>query len=123
MYVDKKNETNYAAAKDSSSYFYAGYAKDIKHVFSKLNVSYTDSAPQKNWTHVYAQNMTPVMKETIVRQKMMPNVKGMGLKDALYLLENIGVKVISKGKGKVINQSIPAGTPLMKGFTVLVELG
>jgi len=47
----------------------------------------------------------------------------MGLKDALYLLENMGVKVVVRGKGKIINQSIPAGTPLMKGFTMLVELG
>ena len=31
----------------------------------------------------------------------MPDVKGMGLKDALYLLENINIKVIMKGKGKV----------------------
>jgi cell division protein FtsI (penicillin-binding protein 3) len=53
----------------------------------------------------------------------MPNVKGMGLKDALYLLENVGVKVIAKGKGKVMNQSVPAGTPLSRGFTVVVELG
>ena len=53
----------------------------------------------------------------------MPNVKGMGFKDALYLLENTGIKVVVKGKGKIINQSIPPGTPLTKGFTVLVELG
>jgi hypothetical protein len=37
----------------------------------------------------------------------MPNVKGMGLKDALYLLENKGVKVVFKWKGKIITQSIP----------------
>jgi hypothetical protein len=30
----------YAAVKDSDAYFYAGYANDIKNVFSKLNVSY-----------------------------------------------------------------------------------
>jgi len=123
MYVEKKNATNYTVAKDNSAYFYAGYTKDIKNVFSKLNVSYRDSATQNNWTHVYAQDAMPVVKGTFVQQKIMPNVKGMGLKDALYLLENIGVKVVSKGRGKIINQSIPAGTPLTKGFTVLVELG
>jgi cell division protein FtsI (penicillin-binding protein 3) len=123
MYVEKKNVTNYAVIKDSSAYFYAGYTKDIKKVFSKLDVSYKDSAVQNNWTHVYAQDAVPVMKGTVVQQKMMPNVKGMGLKDALYLLENVGVKVVSKGKGKIINQSIPAGTPLTKGWTIYIELG
>ncbi len=123
MYIENKDATNYAAAKDSSSYFYAGYTKDIKNVFSKLNVSYKDSATQNNWSSVYAQNTIPVMKGALVQQKIMPNVKGMGLKDALYLLENIGMKVLVKGKGKIINQSVPAGTLLIKNFTVVVELG
>jgi cell division protein FtsI (penicillin-binding protein 3) len=123
MYVEKKNATNYAAVKDSSAYFYAGYTKDVRSVFSKLNVNYKDSATQANWTSVYVQDAMPVMKGNVVQGKLMPNVKGMGLKDALYLLENIGVKVVAKGKGKIINQSVPAGTPLTKGFTVVVELG
>jgi cell division protein FtsI (penicillin-binding protein 3) len=123
MYVEKKNPTNYALVKDSSSYFYVAGTKDVKNIFSKLNVGYKDSANQTSWTHVYAENAMPVVKGTAIPQKAMPNVKGMGLKDALYLLENMGVKVVVRGRGKVINQSIPAGTPLMKGFTVFVELG
>lgn len=123
MYVDKKNVTNYAIVRDSSAYFYAGYAKDIKNVFSSLNMEFEDSALQNNWTNVYARNLMPVMKGISVQGKLMPDVKGMGLRDALYLLENIGVKVVAKGKGKIINQSVPAGTPLTKGFTVVVELG
>ena len=123
MYVQRKEATNYAAVKDSNAYFYAGYTKDIKSVFSKLKVSYQDSAFNNNWVHVYPRNATPVMDGTNVQQKAMPNVKGMGLKDALYSLENIGVKVVSKGRGKIITQSIPAGTPLTKGWTIYIELG
>ena len=123
MYVDKKDASDYTVTKDSSAYFYAGYTKDIKNVFSKLNVRYRDSAMQTNWTNVYSQDAIPVVRGNIVQQKVMPNVKGMGLKDALYLLENIGVKVVTKGRGKIINQSIPAGTPLAKGWTIYVELG
>jgi len=47
----------------------------------------------------------------------------MGLKDALYLLESLGVKVVERGKGKILSQSIPAGTPLEKDWTIYVELG
>ena len=123
MYVEKKDATNYAMVKDSSAYFYAGYTKDIKNVFSKLSVDYKDSATLNNWTRVFARNAIPIMKGAAVQQKIMPNVKGMGLKDALYLLENIGVKVVPKGRGKIVDQSIPAGTPLVKGWTIYVELG
>jgi cell division protein FtsI (penicillin-binding protein 3) len=123
MYVEQKNATNCAITKDSSAYFYAGNTKDVKDVFSRLGVTYKDSAMQNSWTRVYPQDAVPVVKGTVVATKTMPNVKGLGLKDALYLLENMGVKVVIRGKGKIINQSIPAGTPLMKGYTVLVELG
>jgi cell division protein FtsI (penicillin-binding protein 3) len=124
-YVERKNSASYAFAKDSSSYFYAGYTKDVKQIFSKLNVNYGDSAVQNYWSRVYANNTTAqtVLKGNIVQKNLMPDVKGLGLKDALYLLENIGLKVMTKGKGKVTSQSIPAGTPLTKGWTVVVELG
>jgi len=54
--------------------------------------------------------------------QQMPDVRGMGLKDALYLLENLGLKVMMKGRGKVQTQSIVAGTPLTKGTPVTIEL-
>ena len=47
-----------------------------------------------------ASNYQPVIKSKYDKQQIMPNVKGMGLKDALYLLENMGLKVSVKGKGK-----------------------
>ncbi len=123
MYVEKKDVPNYAAVKDSSGYFYAGYTKDIKNVFSKLDMNYNDSTTQSDWSNAYSKNAVAILKGKNVKGKFMPNVKGMGLKDALYLLENSGIKVVVKGRGKIINQSIPPGTPLSKGFTVLVELG
>lgn len=52
----------------------------------------------------------------------MPDVKGMGLKDVLYLLENKDLKVMAKGRGKVIAQSINPGTPIAKGQVVTLEL-
>ena len=124
-YVERKNSAGYAFAKDSSSYFYAGYTKDVKQIFSKLNVNYGDSAVQNYWSRVYSNNATAqtVLKGNVVQKNLMPDVKGLGLKDALYLLENMGLKVMTKGKGKVTSQSIPAGTPLTKGWTVVVELG
>jgi len=62
------------------------------------------------------------LRGNTIRQQIMPNVKGMGLKDALYLLENMGVKVTIKGKGKIITQSVAPGTALAKGIKVMLEL-
>jgi cell division protein FtsI (penicillin-binding protein 3) len=122
MYVEKKNPSRYAGTKDSSGYFYAGFTKDIKNVFKAMNMAYRDSVAENNWASVYANNYQPVMKAATVRQQVMPNVRGMGLKDAVYLLENMGLKVAVRGRGKITMQSVAPGTALAKGVTVILEL-
>lgn len=58
-----------------------------------------------------------------VYKGIMPDVSGMTLKDAVFLLENYGVRVHIDGRGKVTGQSVPAGTRLAKGQTVTLQLG
>jgi cell division protein FtsI (penicillin-binding protein 3) len=122
MYVNQKAPNLYAAKKDSSTYFYAGNTGDIKNVLTTLNVNYSDSSLKGAWSNVFAVNYQPVIKENPTRKAVMPNVKGMGLKDALFLLESMGVKVSVKGKGKVTNQSVEAGRVLSKDIKVILEL-
>jgi cell division protein FtsI (penicillin-binding protein 3) len=122
MYVSQKVPVMYASRKDSSSYFYAGNTTDIKNVYGTLKMKYADSATKGEWSSVYASNYQPVIKASAISTKVMPNVRGMGLKDALYLLEKIGVKVNVKGKGKVMVQSVAPGTALSKGLSVMLEL-
>lgn len=121
-YVEKKAPTLYTAAKDSSSYYYAGATADIKQVYGSLGISYADSVASQPWASVYASNYVPVVRGNKTARGLMPNVKGMGLKDAVFLLENLGVKVSVKGKGKILAQSIAPGTMLIKGMKVVLEL-
>ena len=51
-----------------------------------------------------------------------PNVVGMGAKDAVYLLENAGLKVNLSGKGTVISQTITPGAKIVKGQTIGISL-
>ena len=96
MYVDKKDPSMYAAIKDSSGIYYAGNANDIKNVYQTMKIQYADSVAQNKWATVYAKNNQTVVKATTVREQIMPNVRGMGLKDAIFLLENMGVKSSSE---------------------------
>ncbi len=121
-YVVRKTPSFYAVVNDSTAYYYAGRTHDLKQVLRTLNVTYTDSALQQEWSSVYANNQQPKMKPVSVRSKVMPNVRGMGLKDALYLLESMGVKVAVRGKGKVMMQSVSQGTQLAKGITLIQDL-
>lgn len=53
---------------------------------------------------------------------VMPNVNGMGLKDAMFLLGNAGLKARVKGSGKVTSQSIQPGSRIGKGLMVDILL-
>ena len=59
----------------------------------------------------------------IVINGKMPDVTGMGIKDALFLLEQMGLKVMVNGKGAVVRQSILPGSLITKGSTVILDLG
>lgn len=122
MYVNKTEPVQWIPKKDSTMFFYAGNTEDIRTVYKTLNIGVMDSAAQGNWSSVYAANYKPVIKSAGVKQQQMPNVRGMGLKDALFLLESMGLKVSVQGKGKVTSQSVPAGTGVAKGMAVVIEL-
>ena len=57
-----------------------------------------------------------------IYRNIVPDVTGLGLKDAVYLLESSGLQVQILGKGKVHLQSLPAGTRVNKGQNITLQL-
>ena len=122
MNVEKNNPSSYAITKDSSAYYYAGATEDLRAVMGELNIAYKDSVNEDDWSRLYAVNFNPVLNRQRVPKDLMPDVKGMGLKDALYLLENAKAKVVIKGRGRVESQSVNPGAELAKNQVVTIEL-
>lgn len=56
-------------------------------------------------------------------KSVMPDVHGMGARDAVFLIESRGVKVRLTGRGKVTEQSIGAGERIKKGMVCSLKLG
>ncbi len=119
---DRESRFVQQQAVDSMGYRWSGNAKSMEQVFHTVGVSYSDSLNGEDWGTVVNQAYTPVMKALAVRDSLMPDVKGMGLKDALHLLENMSMKVEVKGKGRVVSQSLAAGTAVAKGQKIRIEL-
>jgi cell division protein FtsI (penicillin-binding protein 3) len=108
---------------DSSAFFYAGESGEVRKVFEVLKVQYRDSAVDKRWVTVASTTDHKTELAALkVTKKEMPALKGMGLKDALYILEDLKVKVIVKGRGKVVRQSIEPGSPVPVNSRVEIEL-
>lgn len=61
-------------------------------------------------------------KVPMTPEGIMPDVMGMGARDAVYLLESRGLKVIIRGRGKVHQQSIAYGKPYRRGTRVTLEM-
>ncbi|MBQ0081562.1 MAG: transpeptidase family protein [Alistipes sp.] len=58
-----------------------------------------------------------------VTDSIMPRLLGMGMKDAVYLAEKIGLHVTCNGMGCVIKQSIPEGTEIKPEQNIVLTFG
>ncbi|HWB92533.1 MAG TPA: penicillin-binding protein [Puia sp.] len=117
-------ETNPVLTRDSSRFYDAGNTHDIRLVAQTLNTAYIDSAGKSPWSGFYAANVggEPVLNRHTVSRQIIPDVKGMGLKDALYLLESLDLRVAVKGSGKVRSQLPEPGAALQKKETITLQL-
>lgn len=75
-----------------------------------------------NWVQTHIDNEQINVKPLTIIENLVPNVVGMGARDAVYLMENCGLYVNLSGKGKVRSQSMQPGIRVVKGATVRLEL-
>ncbi len=99
-----------------------GYTKDIETILRALNIRYSAPGNTAEWASTATGQNNVELKAIPLAAGAVPDVTGMGLKDALYLLENAGLKVQITGAGKVVSQSLPAGSKISKGETIAIQL-
>ena len=97
-----------------------GYSNDFEELMNYLNIPYK-KRDKKNWTKVDKKFNQMEMSEFQLNRKTIPDVRGMGARDAVYILENLGLKVKLDGIGKVYTQSLPPGIKI-KGQTIKLIL-
>lgn len=111
---------------DSLLYNYYGSKNELQSIFKILDLPFTDSAIAGYWRIMQMKNNAVTLSTPLISNSrsdsVTPNVVGMGLKDAVYLLENMGLKVAVRGRGRVMNQSLAAGTNYKKAQTISLIL-
>ena len=92
-------------------YISQGKTEETETILNYLNLNYSSTSSE--WmTQEYSRNKLKLNTRNIDKDfenGIMPNLYGMNLMDAIYLLENAGLKVSFSGSGHVINQSIKKG--------------
>lgn len=99
-----------------------GFADDYKDLLSYVELPY-EKKTKSRWVEVNPSAKNRVKIDRLkLKNKIVPDVKGMGLRDALYILENLGLEVEFKGFGKVSSQSLRPGIKIEKESKIVLQL-
>jgi cell division protein FtsI (penicillin-binding protein 3) len=102
----------------------SGNSADLQKAFEGLHIP-VQVEGEGEWVTTLAGDSTVVLRPRGIPSSSMdrvPNVLGMGLRDAIYILENRGLRVRIQGNGMVKRQSIPPGSRAIEGSTIIIEL-
>lgn len=119
-------------AKDSTSVMIPeiknGNLNETTFILDELDINYSkndmdlDEDDEIKWGKAISTVENVQLDEMSLNEKLVPNVRGMGAKDAVFLLEGRGLIVKLNGKGKVTSQNIPPGSTARKGQTITLTL-
>ena len=101
----------------------SGNSEEIKKIAKQIPSTKVNFALPGEWVNIEKDSLERVVaRELREVSDSVPSVLNMGLKDALYLLENKGYRVKFSGKGRVITQNPLPGSGLEKNGIINIEL-
>jgi len=112
-------EPEVAGAPDVKS----GVTRDVVRVMNSLDLDYKGKKPKTYLTRTVSGEEGISLKENRITEERVPDVRGMGASDAVFLLESSGLRVRVSGIGKVKRQSLLPGYKFKKGQTITLIMG
>lgn len=98
-----------------------GAREELLELYSAFGLPYTGDNTS-DWVTVTTGDSIATLTARSIQPAHVPDVRGMGLRDALYLLENAGLRVQTKGAGTVRRQSIAPGSAINGSSSIILEL-
>ena len=98
-----------------------GYRSDINEVLKNLDATYRRTSDD-DWVATRESGDTVSLASVKIQKGLVPDVRGMSLRDAIYLLENSGLHVRYSGKGRVVRQSPEHGARYSDATVVSLEM-
>ena len=101
-----------------------GNIKDLDLIYNQLRIPVRGRDRIRSaWIVTRERDQVIEYQNRIIRRNQVPQVVGMGLKDAVYLLESVGLRVKIQGRGVIKEQSITAGQQIRRNQTITLILG
>ena len=98
-----------------------GYRDDINEVLRSFGVLIKET-PKEQWVTTRKSGDTISLAAVNINDGLVPDVRGMSMRDAVYLLESCGLRVRCNGKGKVLRQSPEHGARFSEGTLVTLQM-
>ncbi|GCC53203.1 PASTA domain-containing protein [Chryseotalea sanaruensis] len=98
-----------------------GHQEELTMLCNELGIS-THSQTEEEWVKTARAGAGVNLKKATVGKDLVPDVTGMTFRDAIFLLEQSGLRVFYEGKGRVASQSISAGARINKGDRIYIRL-
>lgn len=98
------------------------YFNDFLDYCNMENISFVDNVEDNEWISVEQTDDEVFVNSVEFEENIVPNVKGMNITDAVFVLESMGWKVKFDGYGKVKSQSVKPDTELRKGSVINLVL-
>lgn len=120
--LHREHQDDYRAVQVSTDLpsYDVGAQEDFKKAFDYLELPYYTET-ETDFVVLRSSLDSLFMDRRTLPKNVVPSVEGMGLRDALYVLENLGLKVEFTGVGKVYRQSLRPGTRA-KGQKIKISL-
>ncbi len=99
----------------------AGKQDELTMLCNELGIS-NHSTTEEEWIKAVKNGNAVVWRKNPVIKGLVPDVQGMTLRDAIYLLEKSGLRVSVNGRGRVTEQSLSPGTRISKGARIYLQL-
>jgi len=99
----------------------SGKQEELNMLTNALGVS-AHTSTEEEWVKAAKNGSAVVWRKNAVINERVPDVTGMTFRDALYVLEKSGLRVVHDGKGRVEEQSLPAGAKFSKGSRIYIRL-
>ncbi|MCD6597701.1 MAG: transpeptidase family protein [Bacteroidales bacterium] len=99
-----------------------GKKEDLRFVLENMDIEIVEKGQLSNWIRTTSSDSLVIFSNLTIKKSLVPNVVHMGLEDAVYLLENAGLKVVVRGFGSIKSQSLSPGSIVKPGNKIVLQM-
>lgn len=121
-HTEIQNHEEKIAQKITYPTFASGPLDEMEMIYDELEIPMARNKVKTEWAIAMKSDSLVKLEAKTLKKDVIPNVKGLGAKDAVFVLESLGLKVYLTGKGFVKEQSLQPGSKIIKGNQIYLKL-